>query len=126
MLLRALEKRGRHTILMDRVDFIKIENSSGCCIEEPRPLPLRALPFNQLASAPIGSLDGAIITHQLAKSIAGKSEISLGSERAKPTARADSGIEKQPRRRMISLEQELEKLSRDRSPFGLITSGLGR
>jgi len=94
MLLCALEESRCHAILMHRVDFVIVENSPAYGIEEPRPLPLRALPFNQLPSIRVCNLDGAIIAHQFAISITGERQIGLSCERSKPAARTRGRVEK--------------------------------
>src|SRR5215472_18367462 len=66
MPLRALEERRSHSVLMDRIDFVEVDNQSGCCIVEPWPLSVGTLAGNQFSGAGIGEFDCASDIHHIA------------------------------------------------------------
>src|SRR5581483_4201099 len=125
VLLCPLEESRSHAVLMDRIDFVEVDNSSACYIKEPRPLALWTLQCNHVPSAFIRDFNCPLVVRQLPISVAGQLKIRLSCERGVPSARAEGRIEKQPRVRTIPVDEKREQFSCDGRPFGAIELGLG-
>ena len=90
----ALQKRRRHSILMNRINFVIIKNSSALCIKKPGPLAIGALQVNQLAYACIGDLDAVAVLGKLTVGITGDGQVRLTGKRCKSPTKSGRPVKK--------------------------------
>src|SRR5208282_5869516 len=108
MLLCALEESRCHTALVDRIDFVKVDNQPARRIEKPWPLAIGTLPRNQLPGAGIRDFNCSNIVRKFTISVAGERQVGLGGKGRKPPPQSECRVEKQPGWGMIPIDQKRE------------------
>src|ERR1700730_2573681 len=86
---RTFQQSGSHSVLVDRVNLVEVENTATLSVKEPGPFAARTLQRDQLAGTGVGHGNGRRISRELAVVIASNRQIRLGGERGKspPEAR---------------------------------------
>src|SRR5262245_51402171 len=106
MMLRAFKQSRSHSILVNRVNLVEVENVAALSVEEPGPLASRSLQRDQLAAACIGQGDGPRISCEFAVVVASNRQIGLGSEGGKSPTEAHGSVEKKAGLAMVLIAKK--------------------
>ena len=107
VLLGTFQESRGHSILMDGIDLIKIENSAILRVEEPGPLAMRTLQVNQFARACVCDFDGTAVFRKLPIRITGERQNMSDSQRMQSAGGIHEARRKTARTRYGTAQREM-------------------